>query len=127
MERIGIYGGTFDPVHTGHLILARDAVERLDLARMIFVPAARSPHKLGRAPGAPGEVRLEMLRAAIAGESRFEVDPCELGRAGPSFTIDTIQALRARLPGGGTALPHRRGQRARSCTPGTASTNCGDW
>ncbi len=99
MERIGIYGGTFDPVHTGHLILARDAIERLDLARMIFVPAARSPHKLGRAPGAPGEVRLEMLRAAIACESRFEVDPCELGRAGPSYTIDTIQDLRARWPG----------------------------
>ncbi len=98
-ERIGIYGGTFDPVHCGHLILARDAVELLGLSRMIFVPAGLSPHKLGRAPGAPGEVRLEMLRAAVAGETVFEVDPCELGRAGPSYTIDTIRTLRARLPG----------------------------
>ena len=98
MERIGIYGGTFDPVHHGHLILARDAVEQLGLSRMIFVPAARSPHKLERAPGAPGEVRLEMLRAAVAGEDRFEVDPCELGRAGPSYTVDTILSLRGRLP-----------------------------
>ena len=97
-ERIGIYGGTFDPVHTGHLILARDAVEQLGLSRMIFVPAAISPHKLGRSPGASGELRLAMLRAAIAGESIFEVDPCELGRAGPSYTVDTIRALRARLP-----------------------------
>ncbi len=99
MQRIGIYGGSFDPVHTGHLILARDAVEQLGLSRMIFVPAAVSPHKLGRAPGAPGSLRLEMLRAAVAGEPTFEVDPCELGRAGPSYSIDTILALRARLPG----------------------------
>ena len=99
MERIGIYGGTFDPVHHGHLILARDAVEQLGLSRMIFVPAALSPHKLGRTPGAPGALRLEMLRAAVAGEDIFEVDPCELGRAGPSYTVDTIHALRARLPG----------------------------
>ena len=98
-ERIGIYGGTFDPVHLGHLILGRDAVEQLGLARMIFVPAALSPHKLGRAPGAPGSVRLEMLRAALAQEAVFEVDPCELDRAGPSYTIDTVQSLRARLPG----------------------------
>ena len=97
--RIGIYGGTFDPVHHGHLILARDAVEQLGLARLIFVPAARSPHKLDRAPGAPGGVRLEMLRAAVAGEREiFEVDPCELGRAGPSYTVDTVHALHARLP-----------------------------
>ncbi len=98
MARIGIYGGTFDPVHHGHLILARDAIEQLGLDRMIFVPAARSPHKLDRAPGASGEARREMLRAAVAGEPTFEVDPCELGRAGPSYTVDTVLALRARLP-----------------------------
>ena len=73
-ERIGIYGGTFDPVHTGHLLLGRDAVERLRLSRLIFVPAAISPHKLDRSPGAPGELRLRMLRAAVAGEPRFAVD-----------------------------------------------------
>ena len=97
-ERIGIYGGTFDPVHTGHLILARDAVELLDLARMIFVPAAVSPHKLDRAPGASGADRLAMLRAAVADESAFEVDALELDRPGPSYTFDTVAALQARRP-----------------------------
>ncbi len=95
-ENIGLYGGSFDPVHHGHLILARDAVEQLGLSRLIFLPAAISPHKLARAPGAPGDWRLRMLRAAVAGEPRFSVDPCELERAGPSYTIDTIHALRAR-------------------------------
>ncbi len=97
-ENIGIYGGSFDPVHHGHLILARDAVEQLGLARLVFVPAAISPHKLARAPGAPGEWRLRMLEAAVAGEERFAVDGRELHRAGPSYTIDTIQALRAEAP-----------------------------
>ena len=97
-ERIGIYGGTFDPVHTGHLLLGRDAVELLGLARLIFVPAAISPHKLDRSPNAPGELRLQMLHAAISGEDRFAVAGSELGRPGPSFTIDTILALRSFLP-----------------------------
>ena len=97
-ERIGIYGGTFDPVHTGHLLLGRDAVERLGLSRLIFVPAAISPHKLDRSPGAPGPLRLEMLAAAIADETDFSIDGGELDRPGPSFTIDTIFSLRARLP-----------------------------
>ena len=97
-QRIGIYGGTFDPVHTGHLLLGRDAVELLHLARLIFVPAAISPHKLDRSPNASGETRLQMLHAAIAGEERFAVAESELHRPGPSFTIDTILALRASLP-----------------------------
>ena len=96
-ERIGLYGGSFDPIHLGHLILARDALERLDLARLIFLPAAISPHKLHRAPGASGEDRLALLHAAVADEPRFSVDPCELGRAGPSYTVDTLHALRARF------------------------------
>ena len=99
-ERIGIYGGTFDPVHTGHLLLGLDAVEWLRLSRLIFVPAAINPHKLDRSPGAPGELRRQMLREAIAGEARFAVDDSELHRPGPSFTIDTIHALQARLPVG---------------------------
>ncbi|MBV9128067.1 MAG: nicotinate (nicotinamide) nucleotide adenylyltransferase [Verrucomicrobia bacterium] len=94
-ERIGIFGGTFDPVHHGHLILARDAVEQLGLTRLIFVPAAINPHKTHR-PAAPDAARLEMLRAANAGEPAFVVDDCELRRAGPSFTIDTVRALQAR-------------------------------
>ena len=101
-ENIGIYGGSFDPVHHGHLILARDAVEQLTLDRLIFIPAAISPHKLARAPGAPGEWRLRMLEAAVEGEERFAVDGRELPRAGPSYTIDTIHALRAEAPADAT-------------------------
>jgi nicotinate-nucleotide adenylyltransferase len=99
-ERVGLYGGTFDPVHHGHLILARDAVESLGLSRLIFIPASISPHKLSRQPGASGAARLAMLTAAVEGEARFEVDDCELRRVGPSYTFDTIEQLRARLPPG---------------------------
>jgi nicotinate-nucleotide adenylyltransferase len=97
LKKIGIFGGTFDPIHQGHLILARDALEQLDLDNVIFIPAAISPHKLGQKP-APAEARLEMLRAAIEGEPRFCLDALELERPAPSFTIDTIEALKAREP-----------------------------
>jgi nicotinate-nucleotide adenylyltransferase len=91
--RIALYGGTFDPVHHGHLILARDAIEQLSLDRVIFIPAAISPHKPGTVP-APGAARREMLEAAIAGEPRFSVDACELEREGPSFAIETVESMR---------------------------------
>ena len=97
-QRIGIFGGTFDPVHTGHLLLGRDAVEMLKLSRLVFVPAAISPHKLAQEPGASGLLRLRMLTEAVAGEKDFAVDGSELDRPGPSFTIDTLLALRSRLP-----------------------------
>ncbi len=77
MKKIGIYGGTFDPVHHAHLILARDALETLGLDEIIFVPASISPLKK-TAPVASGELRLAMLRAAIKGEPKFVVDDCEL-------------------------------------------------
>lgn len=99
MLRLGILGGSFDPVHHGHLILARDAAEALRLDRLVFVPAAVNPFKLDHAPVAAGELRLAMLRAAVAGEERFAVDDCELRRAGPSFTIDTVLELQERSPG----------------------------
>ena len=95
MKNIGVFGGTFDPIHHGHLILAREACETLELEKMIFVPVAVSPHKIDRTV-TPGEIRLEMVRMAIAGESRFEVDDCELRRPPPSFTIDTVQLIRDR-------------------------------
>ena len=91
--KIGIYGGTFDPVHHAHLILARDALETLGLDKMIFVPAAISPLKKS-APIASGQVRLAMLRAAIEGELGFAVDECELRRPPPSYTIDTVNEIR---------------------------------
>jgi len=93
LKNIAIYGGTFDPVHHAHLILARDALETLDLDQIIFVPAAISPLKKS-APMASGEVRLAMLQAAIEGEPRFDVDSCELRRPPPSYTIDTVQQIR---------------------------------
>ncbi|HEY5741102.1 MAG TPA: nicotinate-nucleotide adenylyltransferase, partial [Terrimicrobiaceae bacterium] len=94
-EKIGLYGGSFDPIHNGHLILARDAMELLDLERVIFLPAHISPFKLDRPP-APAEARCQMLSAAIAEEPRFEMDLCEVEREGPSFTIDTLRALQSR-------------------------------
>ena len=96
-HRIGLLGGSFDPVHHGHLILARDAVEALALDRLLFVPAARNPLK--DREGAPGELRLAMLRAATAGEAGFEVDDGELRRPPPSYTVDTVEAVARRFPG----------------------------
>jgi len=93
--RIAIYGGTFDPVHHGHLILAREAIETLRLQRVIFVPAAVSPFKES-APVASSEIRLSMLRAATKDEIGFSVDDCELRRPPPSYTIDTIEDIQRR-------------------------------
>jgi nicotinate-nucleotide adenylyltransferase len=95
LKTIGIFGGTFDPIHHGHLILARDAIEQLRLEELIFIPAAMSPHKLGKAP-ATADARVEMLRAAIEGEPGFCLDTLELERPAPSFAVDTIEALRVR-------------------------------
>lgn len=97
VAKIGIYGGTFDPIHHAHLILAREALEKLQLDRVIFVPAAISPHKLNAAPTEAGP-RVEMIDAAIAGESCFTVDQLELRRPAPSYTIDTVEELRRRSP-----------------------------
>ena len=97
LKKIGIFGGTFDPIHHGHLILARDAFEQLSLDRLIFIPAAISPHKLKQRPTAP-ELRLEMLRAAIEGESHFCLDALELDRPAPSYTVDTMEALKTSEP-----------------------------
>jgi nicotinate-nucleotide adenylyltransferase len=97
MKKIGIFGGTFDPIHNGHLILARDAIEQLQLDELLFIPAAVSPHKLDQTP-APSDARVEMIRAAIESEPRFCLDILELERPAPSFTVDTMESLRAREP-----------------------------
>ncbi|HMG04123.1 MAG TPA: nicotinate-nucleotide adenylyltransferase [Chthoniobacterales bacterium] len=94
-KKIGIFGGTFDPIHHGHLILARDALETLELESLLFIPAALSPHKLQRQPTAP-EIRLEMLRAALEGEPRFCLDAMELERPGPSYAFESMEILRQR-------------------------------
>lgn len=95
--KTGLFGGSFDPIHFGHLILAREALETLGLDRVIFIPAAISPHKLDTPP-ASAKARLEMVQAAIAGESRFEADDCELHREGPSYSVDTVREMQARFP-----------------------------
>ena len=96
--RIGIYGGTFNPVHHGHLILARQALEEFKLDRLVFVPAAESPFKIQN-HSAPAGDRLAMLRLAIAGEDRFSVDALEIERGGISYSIDTVKMFRNRDPG----------------------------
>jgi len=93
MRKIGIYGGTFDPIHHGHLIIAREVLETLGLERVIFVPARVSPFKKA-APIASGEIRLSIMRAAIENEAGFAVDDCELHRTPPSYTIDTVEEIR---------------------------------
>ena len=95
-ERVGIFGGTFDPIHVGHLQVAHAARERHALDRIIFVPARRQPMKRS-APAASGRHRVEMVQLAIEGERAFSVSDCELARPGKSFTIDTILAFRAEL------------------------------
>ena len=95
---LALYGGTFDPVHHGHLILAREALEQLALDRVIFIPAAHSPHKLARQP-TPAALRRAMLAAALADEPRFVLDESELQRPGPSFSIDTVERISAEFPG----------------------------
>ena len=93
--KIGIYGGTFDPVHHGHLILSRQACEEHGFDQLVFVPAALSPFKEKKAQ-ADGELRLEMLRAAIQGQKDFIADDCELKRPPPSYSIDTVLRIRER-------------------------------
>lgn len=89
-ERIGIYGGTFNPVHHGHLLMARDVREMLNLDRMILVPNQRSPLRVGE-PLLDGAHRLAMLRLAVANEEHFEVSEYELSRGGVSYTVETLR------------------------------------
>ena len=91
--RVGVFGGTFDPVHVGHLAIALAALESVPLDRVLFVPARRSPLK-DRDPLASVADRVTMLEAAIASEPRFALSRVELDRDGVSYTVDTLEALR---------------------------------
>jgi len=95
--RIGVFGGSFDPVHIGHLIAAECAREQARLERVVFVPAAAPPHKPGRIL-AEGRHRLEMLALAIGGHDAFAVSSLELDRGGTSYTVDTLTTLAALHP-----------------------------
>lgn len=97
MNRIALFGGSFDPVHNGHLLVAMAAVEELSLERIFFVPAAQSPFKPESKP-ASAELRLRMLRLALAGETRYEVDAQEIRRGGTSYTIETVRNYREKFP-----------------------------
>lgn len=100
MPPLGVFGGTFDPIHYGHLRLAEDMADALGLERVRFVPAGQPPHRA--APRTAARHRLEMVRRAVAGNPRFELDARELERDAPSYTVDTLTALRAEL---GNARP----------------------
>lgn len=97
-RRVGLFGGSFDPIHAGHLHAARSAQAAFGLERVLFVPARRSPFKGGpQAEPAPGADRLAMVELAIAGEPSWRASALELEREGPSYTLDSVRALRAEL------------------------------
>lgn len=96
--RVGVFGGTFDPVHTGHLLLAEQAREQGRLDEVWFVPAPRPPHK-DEPDLTRFEQRVEMLALALAGNPAFRIDELEKERSGPSYTVDTLAELRRRHPG----------------------------
>jgi nicotinate-nucleotide adenylyltransferase len=91
-RRVGILGGTFDPIHYGHLVIAQEVREALSLDRVLFVPAAVPPHKIGLSI-TPAEHRAAMVELAIAGNPGFAVSRIELEREGPSYTADTLETL----------------------------------
>ena len=98
MLRIGLLGGSFNPVHLGHLLVAQAAREELHLSRLFFIAAAQSPFKPGL-PLAPAEQRLRLLRLALAGQTDCEIDDQEIKRGGVSYTIDTVRDYLRRFPG----------------------------
>lgn len=95
--KLGLYGGSFDPVHLGHLLVAQAAVEELGLDRVFFIPAALSPFKQEHQL-APGEFRLRLLRMALAGRTYGTVDDQEIRRGGVSFSVDTLRNYAGRFP-----------------------------
>jgi nicotinate-nucleotide adenylyltransferase len=93
---IGLFGGTFDPIHFGHLRLAEELAEVLGIGQVRFIPAGQPPHR--GSPRAAASHRLEMARRAVAGNPRFVIDASEIERNAPSYSVDTLTALRAELP-----------------------------
>lgn len=94
MARTAVFGGSFNPIHYGHLLLADEVLEYLELDRVLFVPAGIPPHKPASAL-APAADRYAMVKLAIAGQPRFEVSDVEVRRPGPSYTVDTLELLAA--------------------------------
>ena len=96
--RLGVYGGTFDPPHVGHLLVVSDAVDALGLDRVVWIPTAVQPLKAGRR-AAPPEARMAMVEAAVAGVPAFTASAIEIDRGGLSYTVDTLEALAAEYAG----------------------------
>jgi nicotinate-nucleotide adenylyltransferase len=99
MTRIGIYGGTFDPPHLGHLILAETAASSLNLETVLFVPAADPPHKHSSIIRAPAHHRLAMVEKAIAGNPRFGLSRVDMDRPGPHYSVEMLRLLHQQYPG----------------------------
>ncbi len=98
-ERLGVFGGTFDPPHVGHLAAAQEVLEALELDRVLFVPAGVPPHKREGAAGiTPGPLRMRMLKAAVGDDPRLSISDMELRRDGISWTVDTVRDLREARP-----------------------------
>jgi len=95
--RLGIYGGTFDPIHYGHLLLAERCREALQLDEVWFIPAGNPPHKQGRVT-TPAKARAEMVEFAVSGFPEFRVSRMEMERGGPSYTVQTLELIRASDP-----------------------------
>jgi nicotinate-nucleotide adenylyltransferase len=98
MMKLGLFGGSFDPVHLGHLLVAQAAIEELGLDKLFFIPAAQSPFKPENQP-APAAIRLQLLRLAFAGKSNCEIDEQEIRRGGVSYTVDTLRDYAKKFPG----------------------------
>ena len=97
--KLGIFGGSFDPIHYGHLLLAESAREQLALDQVWFIPAATAPHKQNRATETTAKQRVEMLELAIAGQAAFHISTMEIDRGGVSYTVETLQTIQEQLPG----------------------------
>jgi nicotinate-nucleotide adenylyltransferase len=95
---VGLFGGSFDPIHHGHLIVGRAVAETLGLDELRFMPAGEQPFKRGRHVASAGQ-RAAMVGLAVAGEPGLAVERCEVDRPGPSYTVDTLRTLRTREPG----------------------------
>ena len=116
--RIGIFGGSFDPIHVGHLMIAETAREQLRLDRVVFLPAAQSPLKQEVTP-ADSKARVEMIRLAIGGHPRFMLDQREIDRGGVSYTVDTLKEM--------TSENFNLGDTAESDTAEPGSAQSIDW
>jgi len=98
VKQIGLFGGTFDPVHVGHLIIAQSVLEQLSLDTVLFIPSAHPPHKRADIMFSPEE-RFSMLARAVQGNPHFRVSDIEMNRRGPSYTIDTIRQIKSTMSG----------------------------